>query len=262
MAYLRSEVVNLVKSWEGKNEADGSFKEIIDIYNSLGISKLPRKIKMTYTMAWCACTWSALAIKLGYTKIIPIEISCGNLIEKAKKLGIWTENDEYIPSPGDAVLYDWQDSGKGDNTGWPDHVGVVIEVNKAGGYFIVMEGNYNNAVKKRKMLINGKNIRGFITPKYDPEPVKTTKKKSVKAKAKAKSFDTNLTGTYKTMARLHLRNDAGKDKTSLCVIPKGTSVQNYGYYTTCNTVKWLYIQVTIDNVTYTGFSSNKYLTKQ
>lgn len=180
MAYLRSEVVKLIKSWKGKNEKDGSFKEIIDIYNSLGVRNLPRRVKMTYTMSWCACTWSALAIKLGYTEIMPIEISCGKLISKAKKLGIWVEEDGYVPNLGDGVLYDWGDSGKGDNTGWPDHIGTVIEVNEAGGYFLVMEGNYDNAVKQRKVSINSKNIRGFITPKYDAEPVSTTTSTTIK----------------------------------------------------------------------------------
>lgn len=261
MAYLRSEVVKLAKSWEGKNEADGSFKEIIDIYNSLG-AKRPRKVKMAYTMAWCATTWSAIAVKLGYTEVMPIECSCGKLVEKAQKMGIWVENDEFIPQPGDAVLYDWQDTGSGNDMGWPDHIGTVIETNVAGGYFIVMEGNYSNSVKRRKMLINGKNIRGFITPKYDPEVVKTPKKKNVVAKAGAKSKDAKLAGSYKTTGRLHLRDDAGTTAKSLCVIPKGTVVQNFGYYSQVGTVKWMYVTVTIDKVNYTGFSSSKYLTKQ
>lgn len=266
MAYLRSEVVKLVKSWEGKKESDGSFKEIIDIYNSLGASNLPRKVKMTYTMSWCACTWSALAIKLGYTKIMPIEISCGQLVNKAKEMGIWVENDAYVPNLGDAILYDWDDTGKGDNTGWPDHIGVVIEVNKTDGYFVVMEGNYNDAVRRRKVNINGKNIRGFITPKYDPEPAKTqttaSSTKTVKAKDSASSKDASLAGTYKTTANLNLRDGAGTSKKSLCVIPVGTLVKNYGYYSMSGSTKWLYIQVTINGTTYSGFSSSKYLSKQ
>ena len=31
MSRSRQSVVNLVRSWEGKNEADGSYKEIINI---------------------------------------------------------------------------------------------------------------------------------------------------------------------------------------------------------------------------------------
>ena len=90
-----------------------------------------------YGWAWCACTWSALAVKLNYLAIMPIEISCYYLIEAAKKMGAWQENDDYIPEPGDAILYDWQDSGTGDNTGNPDHVGTVTYVNRDSGYTTV-----------------------------------------------------------------------------------------------------------------------------
>lgn len=172
--YDANEMVKLAKSWEGKNEADGSFRSIIDIYNSM--KSFPRGIKMQYDWAWCACFWSALAIKLGYTAIIPVEISCYYLIEKAQKMGIWTENDGHIPEVGDAVLYDWHDNGVGDNVGCPDHIGIVISVDKTNKTFKVMEGNYSNAVKQRTMQINGRYIRGFICPKYDARTVQTTNK--------------------------------------------------------------------------------------
>ncbi|MCD8300396.1 MAG: phage tail tip lysozyme [Clostridiales bacterium] len=41
----------------------------------------------------------------------------------------------------------------------------------------------------------------------------------------------------------------------------GTTVQNYGYYTTASGVKWLYVQVTYNNVKYTGFCCKTYLSK-
>lgn len=170
IASTRRAVVNLVCSWEGKNESDGSYKDIIDIYNSYS-GTFPRGVKMDYQWAWCACTWSSLAIKLGYSEIMPIEISCGYLIETAKEMGIWKENDGYIPLPGDAILYDWDDKDSGDNTGWPDHIGTVIEVYEDAGYFVVMEGNYNNSVKRRTISINGKHIRGFIAPEYDDNAI-------------------------------------------------------------------------------------------
>lgn len=161
----RKAVADLAESWVGKKESDGSHKSIIDIYNSH--SPLPRGLKMQYGWSWCACTWSALAISLGYTDIMPIEISCGYLIDAAKKKGIWVENDAYVPDVGDGVVYDWDDKGSGDCTGWPDHVGVVTYVNRESGYMVVTEGNYGDAVKKRTVSLNGKYIRGFITPKYD-----------------------------------------------------------------------------------------------
>lgn len=175
MAKSRQAVVNLVESWDGKKESNGSHKSIIDLYNEffekICAGKFPRGIRMRYDWAWCACTWSALAAALRYESIMPMEISCHYLIEAAKKMGCWQENDAYVPSPGDAILYDWQDNGIGDNTGNPDHVGTVIEVHKESGYMVVEEGNYSNAVKKRTLSINGKFIRGFITPKYDDNTV-------------------------------------------------------------------------------------------
>lgn len=168
----RSKVVELATSWVGKNESDGSYKTIIDIYNSF-TGPFPRGTKMQYGWPWCACTWSALAIKLGYTDIMPIEISCNELINRAKEMGCWQENDGYVPSPGDGIIYDWDDNGIGDNTGWPDHIGVVDYCNIASGYMTVIEGNYSHSVKKRTISINGKYIRGFITPKYTAEIVQT-----------------------------------------------------------------------------------------
>lgn len=61
---------------------------------------------------------------------------------------------------------------------------------------------------------------------------------------------------------LHIRSGAGSGKASMAVLPNGTKVQNYGYYTMSDGVKWLYVQVTYNGVTYTGFMSGQYLRKQ
>lgn len=193
MAKTRSAVVALAQSWVGKNEADGSYKSIIDIYNSY-TGSFPRGTKMQYGWAWCAATWSALAIKLGYTDIMPIEISCYYLIEAAKKKGIWVENDAYVPKPGDAVLYDWQDSGSGDNTGTPDHVGTVEKV--SGNTITVIEGNYSNAVKRRTIQVNGKNIRGYICPKYDGDGTSSSSGTSTAKKSVSVIADEVIAGKW------------------------------------------------------------------
>lgn len=322
----RFTVVNLINSWFGKNEKDGSYKEIIDIYNSYK-GEFPRGIKMQYNWAWCAATWSALAIKLGYTDIMPIEISVGKLVERAKEMGCWEEKDSYIPSIGDGVVYDWSDSGKGDNIGWPDHVGTIVYVNADAGYFVAAEGNYDDCVKKRTVSINGKYIRGFITPKYDettdsypemetgtktvetvarevifgkwgngddrksrlkvagynpeevqkkvneilngaaivsPNPIQDAKQpteKRIQTTCYAKIFDLGFVGNYVTTADLYCRNDAGKNKKALCLIPKGTRVVCFGYGTKANGDDWLLIQFSVDGVEYIGFSHSKYLNK-
>lgn len=176
----RSAMVNLAISWLGKKESDGSHKTIIDVYNTY--KPHPRGYAVKYTDAWCATFTSALAIKLNYTDIVPIECSCYYLIEKAKKMGIWKESDSYVPNPADLILYDWDDSGSGDNTGSPDHVGIVKKV--SGNTITVIEGNYSNAVKRRTLQVNGRYIRGYIIPKYDKENSSDTPKKSVETIAK------------------------------------------------------------------------------
>ena len=161
-----SAVVNLVNSWIGKNEQDGSFRDIIDIYNSQ--TKFPRGVKMDYSMAWCAATVSAAAIKLGYEKVIPIEISCNEMIKKAIEMGIWVEDDKYAPLPGDIIVYDWNSGiSSEDCIGWPDHVGVVTYVNTDERHMLVTEGNYGNAVGVRDVPLDYVYTRGFIVPAYD-----------------------------------------------------------------------------------------------
>lgn len=173
MSCTRTQIVSQMREWVGCNEADGSHKKIIDIYNSQ--DKLPRGYKLKYTDAWCAGTVSAAAIACNATDIIPIEVSCGKMIEIAKAMGIWVEADNHIPAPGDLILYDWQDNTaeNGDCQGNPDHIGVVECV--VGDTITVIEGNYQNAVGRRPIRVNGKYIRGYIVPKYAAEPAKATK---------------------------------------------------------------------------------------
>jgi hypothetical protein len=66
-----------------------------------------------------------------------------------------------------------------------------------------------------------------------------------KATDPARFFDKGMAGTYKTTASwLNVRNGAGVTKKSMVVIPKGTVVKHYGYYSTSLGTKWLYIQFT------------------
>lgn len=158
----RQAMVAKMKSWIGKNEVDGSFREIIDIYNSH--TPRARGYKLQYSDEWCAGTVSAAAIATGNTNAVPLEVSCHYMIEGAKAKGIWVENDSYVPQGGDIILYDWQDSGIGDNTGNPDHVGVVEYT--SGGIIHVIEGNNGEKVARRELSVSGRYIRGFIVPKY------------------------------------------------------------------------------------------------
>lgn len=159
------------------------------------------------------------------------------------------------------------------------HTGIVYKVDKT--YFYTIEGNTSGAsgvvsngggVAKKKYSIaayKGKVLFGH--PKYDKASntssstaSSTTNKpsKSVTAKDSAESFQKSLAGTYKvTASELNVRTGAGTKKAVLVAIPKNTKVKCYGYYTTVSGTKWLYVQFTYKNVTYTGFCSSKHLSK-
>ena len=165
MSCTRSEIVKQMQSWVGLKESDGSHKKIIDIYNT--IKPLPVGYKMKYTDDWCAATVSAAVKACNALDIIPAECSCLRMLDLLKKKGIWEESDDHIPAPGDLIFYDWQDDGKGDNIGNPDHVGIVEKV--SGDTIILIEGNYQNSVMRRHIRIGARYIRGFGVPKYAEE---------------------------------------------------------------------------------------------
>ena len=75
------------------------------------------------------------------------------------------------------------------------------------------------------------------------------------------SYAKSMAGKYKVTASagLNIRTGASSSKKSLGVLPKGTVVNNYGYYNIAsNGVKWLYV-VTSNGLI--GYCSSRYLTK-
>ena len=159
---LRQKPVNYLTRYLGIREGSAEHKAILATFNNSGLCS---RYKMTTKDAWCATAVSAAFIASGLTDLFPcVECSCGNVIELAKKAGIWVEDDAYVPDTGDAIVYDWQDSGAGDNTGWPDHIGLVVSA--SGGKVKVVEGNISNTVGYRTITVNGRYIRGYITPKF------------------------------------------------------------------------------------------------
>ena len=166
---LRAAVVAQAKEWLGRHEADGSHREIIDLYNRY---RKPGDYKMTYTDPWCAAYVSAVGMAVSVAnalpgkpyELIPSSAACDPMIAQYKAAGRWVEDDGYLPSPGDIIFYDWQDSGAGDNTGSTDHVGIVANV--SGGEILVIEGNTSDAVGYRRITVNGRFIRGFGLPDY------------------------------------------------------------------------------------------------
>ena len=73
----------------------------------------------------------------------------------------------------------------------------------------------------------------------------------------ARSKDAAIAGKYKTTSNLYLRVGAGTGKTAITLMPAGSSVQCYGYYTTYNGTRWYYVAYGDK----TGFCSSAYLRK-
>ena len=161
-AELKESFVAAMRGWLGYSEANGKFKTIIDLYNTQ--KPLPRGYKVKYTDEWCATTVTAAGIQAGLQDIILGECSCNQMISLYKAKGRWMEDDAYLPEPGDIIMYDWQDSGKSDNTGSADHVGVVEQVN--GNTITIIEGNKGEAVARRTLKVNGRYIRGYCLPDF------------------------------------------------------------------------------------------------
>lgn len=239
-----SELTKQAKAWVGIREGSKEHQELIDLYNSY--LPHPRGHKATMKDSWCAITASCLGIKCNATDIIPVECSCEQFINLAKKMGIWIEDESITPKEGYFILYDWQDSGVGDAKGWADHIGYVEKV--VDGVITVIEGNYSDKVKRRKIKVNAKNIRGYVAPKYEAE------KEEVEVEP-AKSYEKTYSREYTTITDLNLRAGAGTGKKIVTVLPKGAKVRCYGYYTVIGSNRWILVQYK----GFTGYCSKKYV---
>ena len=210
---IRERVVAAAKAWLGCNEADGSHRQIVDVYNSH--RPLARGYALKYTDAWCAGFVSAVAIKLGLTDIMPTEVGVWNMIELYRKLGRWQESDSYVPKPGDVIMYAWSDNGVGDCTSGASHVGIVVACD--GKTITVIEGNKANAVGYREIAVNGRYIRGFGLPDYAS---KATENEPV-----SPAPATNKEETIKMELRMLKRGMSGNDVRAAMLLMK-----DKGYY--------------------------------
>ena len=180
---------------------------------------------------------------------------------------------------GDIVLFDWNHNNSS------DHIGIIESKNSDGSYVCIegntSVGNNSNGGQVMRRTRHQKDISWICRPKYTEKSSsssssgssskssssdsssKTSTTTSKSTVDSAKSFSKSLAGAYKVTASsgLNVRSGAGTSKSKLVVIPKGTKVNNYGYYTTVSGVKWMLVQFTYNNKKYTGFCSKEYLAK-
>lgn len=161
MGRTAQDVLNVMRSWLGFSEANGKFKQIIDLYNS--VKPLPRGYAVKYSDEWCDTTVSAAGIKAGCSDLIGRECGCEEHVKIFKSMGIWIEDGTITPKPGDIILYNWDDNTQ-PNDGYSDHIGFVESV--SGKTITCIEGNKGEAVARRTLSVGNGNIRGYARPKY------------------------------------------------------------------------------------------------
>lgn len=161
MGVTAQDVLNVMRSWIDYSEANGKFKQIIDLYNSH--KPLARGYKVKYSDEWCDTTVSAAAIKAGVVDLIGTECGCEQHIKIFINKGIWIEDGTIIPKPGDIILYNWDDATQ-PNDGYSDHIGYVESV--SGRTITLIEGNKGEAVARREIPVGWGYIRGYARPKY------------------------------------------------------------------------------------------------
>ena len=159
---LRTALIGAARSYLGIEEGSAAHQEIVALYNSH--TPRARGYKLQLTDDWCAGFIGGMAVKCGLTDIIPMEVSCPKMVELAKTMGIWVEDDSHVPQTGDIILFYWNDSGTGDAAAGANHVGFVDRVED--GKIITVEGNMSDRVGSRTLAVNGRYIRGFVCPDY------------------------------------------------------------------------------------------------
>lgn len=159
---IREQIINTAIRYNGMPFKGGSHRTLIDEFNK----HRPDGWAMTYTANFCAACASAIAYLCGVGDAYPCSANVGTIVAKAQKMGIWVENDAYVPNPSDWIIYAWQDSGRGDNTTGASHVGIVVSADSK--YINVFEFNIHNnhSTGYRKIATNGRFIRGFVVPKF------------------------------------------------------------------------------------------------
>ena len=230
---------------------------LVSVYNLH--QPLPRGVKATTSMAWCAIFVSAIAQMLQFTDIVPFEMGVWEMTQIAKQMGIWKTRSNYTPKTGDIIVYDWlKDDGHGGKKqdGNPDHVGYVEDVGE--NYVTAIEGNCNGGTcARRTSSLTDVQIYGYIAPNYEAKEQNRPKDDPKHAPGGAEAFDAKLDGNYRVTTALYLRSGAGITNRIVATMPKNAVVSCYGYYSVKNGTPWLYLN--FGNVS--GFASSKYLNK-
>ena len=229
-------LIESAREYIGCKESDGSFTKIIDKYNMT--TPLPRGYRVKLSDSWCAVFVSVILHENGLDSFR--ECSCEQMIAKCKVAGKYIEDETITPQPNDLIFFNFT-SKKHPNNLRATHVGIVESV--ANGIITTIEGNYGDAVKRRKIAVGSVQIRGYARIKEGVQAVSTPTAAPAPT-AKRYTVATNSDP-------LRLRQTASTRGKILARMPKGSIVDYAGE------VKGDWLKVTYNGVT--GYASATYL---
>lgn len=159
-----SKFLSAARSWLGYSEYNKKFRYILDLYNLQ--DNIPASYYMSSRDPWCAAFVSAAGIKAELNGIILSECSCLRMAKLYYKQDLWIGTKEYKPKAGDIIFYDWKGRGLQQKpTRVFDHVGIVESIDN--NIITVIEGNFQNTVRRRTILSTSPYIAGYATPCYE-----------------------------------------------------------------------------------------------
>ena len=107
---------------------------------------------------WCACFVSWCYNQAGLSEPRFSGCTSGGMAWFQSR-GQWANRGYSDIAPGDAIFFDW------DNSGNADHVGIVIGTDGTNVYTV--EGNSGNACKIKSYPLNSSVIRGYGLMNWD-----------------------------------------------------------------------------------------------
>lgn len=260
MGRTAQDYLNVWRSWIGFNEANGKYRQIIDLYNTH--KPLARGYAVQYHDEWCDTTVSAAAIKAAMVDLIGTECGCEEHIKIFKQKGIWIEDGTISPKPGYIILYNW-DSSVQPNDGRADHIGVVESVSN--GQITVIEGNKGEAVARRVLSVGNGYIRGYARPNYEASGTAPSKPIVPPSTGIGSTLSKDVVwyGVVNTGA-LNVRTWGGTENAKLKSYPTISQGTKVGV---CETVQdkdgdpWYYVKISGNKGEKYGFVSAAYITK-
>lgn len=156
-------ILNEARKYLGVKTGSAVHHAIVDTYNAH--QPLAQGYKVRYIDNWCDTFVSYIMIKLGATALTGTECGVQRHVSIFSKLGIWIEDGNITPRPGDIIVYNW-DGTTQPNDGFADHIGFVETV--SGRNITTIEGNKGvpGTVARRSIVVGAGFIRGYARPKY------------------------------------------------------------------------------------------------